>query len=526
MEGFTNFYGLTTPIEVVNPTSSIDKYYGPYNTMAEALVEMGIIGKPGRLFGVLIKGLVQLYIYQGITTVPTPAGRTDFIPLSGTETNSPITGDLEFKTTGGVPFNILYSGDKPDFITGGTFSTAKGSAFLLGTSGVHLMSYDFNLPEERVSGGALELSTYKSTLGFVYVAEYTNGKDEANNTIEVTKDGIKIHCSPFTSSSTLPDYLGEKKGLYSDEDLSTETGQMSYVQKFWVKKYVTDILGEGAFIPLRGTARNKYASGDVNIEDIWTTRYHDGSAIRSVGREFLEESVISMTTDDEVGHYTKTIAPYSQSEVHTIGSIIIEKKVHSVKGNTVEVKNDGSTQKSKITTSVTEAKLETTSVDNKAVSNTYILKTNDTGISATSKKGANLEEAYMGYQDSDVVTMKRFRNMPYSITWNTPNIQFSNLPDKSTDALYSYNVVMDANGNLAKSTKGSPKERVFENTVPIVSQMNTFNIGDIIVLKVDGVETQRTIYLGRTALRWKGNLTEYSALTPAQQASYEIYDVY
>lgn len=103
---------------------------------------------------------------------------------------------------------------------------------------------------------------------------------------------------------------------------------------------------------------------------------------------------------------------------------------------------------------------------------------------------------------------------------------FKHIPDKSIDALFNWNMVMDESGNIAKSRRGIPVERVFEDNVPTIAEMSSFSIGDVVVLKVGGVEKQRTIYLGRTALRWKGSLEEYQLLSAAQQTSFEIYDIY
>ena len=111
-------------------------------------------------------------------------------------------------------------------------------------------------------------------------------------------------------------------------------------------------------------------------------------------------------------------------------------------------------------------------------------------------------------------------------TWTNSSLRMTAMADKSNDLSYAYVLAINSQGYIGKRMLSLPIERVFNNTVPTIADMNVFNIGDVIILMVDNVETQRTKYLGRTALRWTGTYAEYMALTVDQRKAFEIYDIY
>ncbi|MCI3935590.1 hypothetical protein MQX03_00135 [Chryseobacterium aahli] len=144
-------------------------------------------------------------------------GGGNFIPLTGTETGQPITGNLKVDTTISESEINIYNGD---------FNTT-GSGLNFQQNGVFRL---FN----RDSTNNLESNIY---LDPNYIRTMnTSGSKQGR--VDVSSNFISLHLDNIAEETFIDVNLTQTRGLYSDQDLTPLYVDKSFVQKAYVDKQI------------------------------------------------------------------------------------------------------------------------------------------------------------------------------------------------------------------------------------------------------------------------------------------------
>ncbi len=158
----------------------------------------------------------------------------------------------------------------------------------------------------------------------------------------------------------------------------------------------------------------------------------------------------------------------------------------------------------------------------------YLIGVDEDGSSALLKVehlGSNMANANLVLEAPRKHTGEQME-LAMPLIFSNKEQQFSGLIDRSFDRSFNKYMVSDVNGNIGTCNL-SVVHLVQE--IPTQIEMSNWRIGDICVFTLDGrliTETQRTIFLGKTLLRWTGTYEAYNALSMDQKASIEIFDIY